>query len=89
MKTARTQNIQAKIQSEGYCCIKGYLGLCKAREEKVPDMAENIGLSKHTIYYHIRKGAECQKQQTCMQQIIHEVEKLVADEKAAFKPPED
>ena len=64
----------AKVASEGYCCIHGYLRLCKARDETPKAMAENIGMSPDTIWYHYRNPPACQKQMTCMAPIIQIIE---------------
>ena len=74
MKNARMDNLQAKIFSEGYCCLHGYLRLCSARGEKVPNMAEWIGMHRYTLYYHYRALAQgkrpCQKLTTCLLPVV-------------------
>ena len=76
--TARNEWLVARIHAEGYCCLNGYLRLCRARDEPVPAMAENIGVSPDALWYHYRKLAEgkrpCQKQSECMSTIIQEIE---------------
>jgi len=79
MTSYRTVWLAAKVASEGYCCVHGYLRLCRARGESPKDMAENIGNSPHTIWYNYRKLAagtlHCQNQSDCMLPIIKEIEK--------------
>lgn len=66
----------AKVMSEGYCCIPGYLRLCKARGEAVADMAKNLDVSPDTIWYHARKNTPCQGYSDCMQEQITAVEAI-------------
>ena len=65
----------AKITSEGYCCIPGYLRLCKARGESAVDMAKNLEISPDTVWYHQRKGESCKNYSDCMKDVIDEIEK--------------
>lgn len=65
----------AKVLSEGYCCIPGYLRLCKARGENVTEMAKNLNVSPDTIWYHQRKSEKCQGFSDCMGKQIEEIEK--------------
>jgi hypothetical protein len=67
--------IIAKVASEGYCCMAGYLDLCKARGEAAPAMAKNLAVSKDTIYYHYRRDHKCQNYSDCMQDTIQEIKK--------------
>lgn len=91
MKDPRKDNLAAKVASEGYCCINGYLRLCKARNEKVPDMAKWIGLHRYTIYYHYRELAAnrrpCMKQGDCMSPLISEIT-LSSQNPAALDSPQ-
>lgn len=64
----------AKIASEGYCCIPGYLRLCKARGEETKAMAANLNVSPDTLWYHLRKNAQCQGFADCMKGVIDEIE---------------
>lgn len=78
MKNPRMDNLQAKILSEDYCCLHGYLRLCKARGEKVPNMAEWIGMHRYTLYYHYRALAQgkrpCLKLQNCLLPVVATLE---------------
>jgi len=77
--SSRKEWLVAKI-SEEYCCLNGYLRLCRARGEAVKDMAANIGMSQDTLWYHYRKmdstagGAQCMKFSDCMNTVITEIE---------------
>lgn len=82
----RGPTLFAKIASEGYCCLHGYLRLCRARGETVPNMAEFIGMHRYTLYYHYRRLAAgkipCQKISFCMLPVITVIEaepKLLKD----------
>ena len=81
VENARAEWLTARVISEGYCCIRGYLGLCKARGEKPKDMAKNLGTSPDTIWRHYRWDRPCEQRKDCMQVIIKTVEELIADEK--------
>ncbi len=69
----------SKIASEGYCCMAGYLRLCRARGEAVPSMADWIGMHRYTLYNHYRKLAAgkypCQKKAECLEPVILDLEK--------------
>ncbi len=71
------------VASEGYCCIHGYLRLCKARNEQQKEMADNAGLSLRTIkyaYQHLREGRhECQRYSDCLSPIIKDIENSPSD----------
>lgn len=41
-----------KLVEEDYCCLYGYLALCRARGERTLDMAKNLGVPSRTIRYH-------------------------------------
>lgn len=75
---ASNSTLFPKIISEGYCCLHGYLGLCKARGEKKPEMAAWIGVCKRTIFYNyelMEKGKRpCMKQHDCMLPLIQEIQ---------------
>ena len=79
MKNARTDKLEARVASEGYCCISGYLRLCRARGEKVRAMSQWIDLHRYTLYYHFRELAKgnrpCMKRKDCMEPIIAELTK--------------
>jgi hypothetical protein len=68
-----------KVFSEGYCCMHGYLRLCKARGEKIKDMAEYISVSASTLDHNYRmfnKGERsCKNYSDCMKPIIEEIER--------------
>jgi len=89
---ARKKWLLDLIYSEGYCCLHGYLRLCKARNETVKDMAENIGLSKLALWYHYREYAQnrrpCTKKPDCMLPIILEIEADLETKKREENPPE-
>ena len=74
--TTRKEWLTAKIASEGYCCLNGYLRVCAARGESVVEMAANIEQSPHTLWYHYRKLREgklpCLKHGDCMQPLLDE-----------------
>ena len=76
--TSRTDGLLAKIYSEGYCCLNGYLRLCKARGETASGMAENIGISPHTLWYHQRKLTQgkltCHKTPDCLDTVIVQIQ---------------
>lgn len=84
----------AKISFEGYCCMHGYLRLCRARGESVPGMAAFIGMHRYTIYYHYRRLAagktKCQKISFCMLPVIEVIEaepKLLQEETECLVVP--
>jgi hypothetical protein len=81
--TSRKNWLSAKVSSEGYCCLNGYLRLCRLRGETVEGMAKNIGMSADTIWYHYRKldtelavpnAPVCMKQMDCMKPVIDIIE---------------
>lgn len=78
MTDPRKHWLIARIASEEYCCPHGYLRLCKARGETAKGMAENIGLSKNTIFYWYRRYKEnrvhCARVQSCLMGPILEIE---------------
>lgn len=78
MTSSRSNWLVAKIYSEDYCCLYGYLKLCKARGERVEDMAANIGVSPDALWYHYRRlsigAVQCSKLSTCMQPLLKEIE---------------
>lgn len=73
------EKLPAKISFEGYCCLRGYLVLCKERGETPLDMAKNIGVSPHTIWYHYRKfetakcPPTCMRRSDCLDPVIQEL----------------
>lgn len=89
--TSRTIWLNSKIASQGYCCLYGYLALCRERGETVKNMAKNIGISQDALWYHYRKfdyGAKppkCQRVQECLDDVIQE---LVLENRLEKKPPE-
>lgn len=96
MTFPRQGSIMGKISSEGYCCLYGYLALCTARGETVEDMAANIGMSKDTIWYHLRKlkdetvlnPPKCLKIKDCLDPVIQELyaEHALSQESAPHLP---
>lgn len=76
---SRGQTLLARIYSEEYCCLNGYLRLCLARGETVANMAKNIGMSKDIIWYHIRQMKAgknvCAKKADCLTPVIDEISK--------------
>jgi len=77
MTSPRSHWLIAKIHSEEYCCLYGYLKLCKARGEKVVDMADNIGISPDALWYHYRRlevgAVQCSRLSNCMKPLIEEI----------------
>lgn len=63
------------IDSEGYCCLHGYLKLCRHRKETHKEMANNLGVARATISYNYtqmcdnRKSHRCQGKEDCMKPI--------------------
>jgi len=76
-KVARNHNIHAKIASEGYCCMYGFLSLCKARGQTPSTMMPFLGLSRLTFYYHDKKLKNgvytCSGKSDCLKPIIEEI----------------
>ena len=77
IKPAGKQWLLNAVYSEGYCCLHGYLELCKARGEKVKDMAPNIGFTKLALWYHYRElkngRRPCAGHCDCMKSLIEEI----------------
>ena len=79
MTSSRSNWLAAKIASEGYCCMYGYLTLCKARGETVIAMAKNIDISPDALWYHYRKlekkdpQPSCQSRAECLTHIVNEI----------------
>jgi hypothetical protein len=77
--TTRSKWLIAKLHSEGYCCLKGYLGFCAAKGETATGMAKNFSMSPDTIWYHQRRDKlgliKCQKHSDCIIPIIEEITK--------------
>lgn len=67
-------NLNRKVLSEGYCCLHGYVGLCRARGEKTKGMAENLAIPSRTIEHNCtqfkRGKLLCQRQSDCLLPII-------------------
>ncbi len=76
-KTSRAQGLLARIYSEGYCCLHGYLELCRRRGETPVSMGENIGLPAHTIRHHYRQSKKgkrvCENKPDCLCAVINEL----------------
>ena len=73
----RAGKLLAKIYSEGYCCLKGYLELCRLRGETPKGMGENLDVSAWRIQYHYRLMKQgkhvCQNKGDCLKPIIAEL----------------
>lgn len=70
--------LRPKILNEGYCCIYGYLNLCKARGETIKSMAAFLGVNKSVLWDCTRKKGKkhvCQQTSECLQPIILEIQK--------------
>lgn len=79
-----------KLLEGDYCCLYGYIGLCRARRERSVSMAKNLGVSSRVIRYHwtiMSRGVDvdgvrliplthqCQKKGVdCLHPIIAELE---------------
>jgi hypothetical protein len=67
------------IYTEQYCCVAGYLELCKARGETVKGMAETAGITADAIWYHLRNlkcgKTTCLGRSDCLRPIIEEIKK--------------
>lgn len=70
--------VTPKVFSEGYCCLYGYLRLCRARGETRKTMSEFSGLSPETIknhYRRLRRGEHtCQKYSECLLPVIEDID---------------
>ena len=79
--------VMPKIASEGYCCIWGYLKLCRERGETKAEMAKFSGITFRSLKNHyslLKRGEhECQKYSTCLKSVIEEL----TEENAEKKPP--
>ena len=77
--TSRSEGVKAKIYSEGYCCLFGYLSLCKTRGETPKAMAAFIDKSPNIIWHHYRNLAAgkitCERKSDCLDSIIEEIKK--------------
>lgn len=64
----------SKILDEQYCCMHGYIGLCKARGETAAGMAENLNVPKRTVEHHrtlFDRGRHiCQERHDCLKNVI-------------------
>ena len=69
------------ILDEGYCCVHGYIRLCKARGETRKGMAEFIGVPIRTVASNIYEygcgNRPCQEHSDCMLPEIAKIEKGV------------
>ena len=78
------ESLIARVYSEGYCCMHGYLTLCQARGETPKSMAANLNFSEKTLRYHflrMKKGERpCQNKSDCLSPLIEEfkIEKALA-----------
>lgn len=70
--------LMPKIASEGYCCIFGYLRLCRVKGETRNSMAEWIGVSPETIKNHYRRlkrgEHSCQEYSECLIPVIEDIQ---------------
>jgi len=77
IKTKYNHNLRAKTISEGYCCVWGFLALCRARNQSPASMMQHLGLSRLTFYYHDRKaqkgGYSCENRADCLKPVIGEI----------------
>ena len=77
MKNPRNNKLEAKVASEGYCCVNGYLRLCKARGESTPAMADWLGLHRFRVYHYLREmkkgNCKCMNRSDCLNSIIEEI----------------
>lgn len=75
---SRFYRVTPKIASEGYCCIWGYLKLCRARGETKKSMSEWSGMNFWTIKDHYRrlvKGQhQCMNYSDCLRSVIEDVQ---------------
>ena len=75
----RSHWLTARIYSEGYCCLHGYLALCKARGETPSSMAKNIEVPIRTIHHHYRcekaGNRPCAGKSDCLKPVIEELQK--------------
>jgi hypothetical protein len=74
-----SQRLEAKAIADGYCCLYGYLTLCRTRGERVKDMAANIDMGPTTIWHHLRRiknnELTCPSHSDCLKPIIEEIKK--------------
>jgi hypothetical protein len=70
--------VAPKAFSEGYCCLWGYLKLCRARGETRKSMSEFSGLSVETIKNHYRRlkrgEHSCQEYPDCLRPVIEDID---------------
>jgi hypothetical protein len=79
-----------KVASEGYCCIYGYLKLCRARGETKKAMAEWSGIAFDTLknhYRRLKKGEhQCQHYSECLRPVIEDIENPPSNGGDKLKP---
>jgi hypothetical protein len=74
--------LEPLIDLEGYCCMHGYLKLCKFRGQKPEDMAKHMGVASSTIRYHYtmlvlnKKNHRCLGSGSCMKEDFTASERL-------------
>lgn len=89
-KNARSHNIHAKIASEGYCCVWGFLNLCKARGQTPSTMMPFLGLSRLTFYHHNRKLQNglytCEGKPDCLKETIEQIRAEVSPSSEEVRP---
>jgi len=89
-KNARSHNIHAKIASEGYCCVWGFLNLCKARGQTPSTMMPFLGLSRLTFYHHNRKLKNglysCEGKPDCLKDAIAEIRNSLQQSSGEIRP---
>jgi len=77
-KTPGRKVLAPKVYEEGYCCLYGYLTLCKARGESRKDMAFFLSIPKYVVrdgYNSLHKGVHrCLKGEGCLEKVIQELE---------------
>lgn len=77
MRTRPFFRMMPKVASEDYCCIYGYLRLCRARGETRDSMAEFLGVSPETIKNHYRRlktgEHKCHRYGDCLGPVIEDI----------------
>jgi hypothetical protein len=81
-----------KVASEGYCCIFGYLRLCRARGETKKSMSEWSGISFETLKNHYRRlkrgEHSCQKYSDCLLPVVEDIQRGPGDLGDDPNPPD-
>lgn len=81
-----------KVASEGYCCIWGYLRLCRARGETKKQMAEWLGVSVNTLKNHYKRlnsgEHRCFGYSECLRPVIEDINPCPGDLSDNLNPPD-